>query len=517
MPASRNARAVLYIRVSDEDQLKGFSLEAQERECREFCDRQGLAVGRVFRDEARTAKSRKGRAQLTAALDHIADAGNKVDALVVWNTDRFARNVLDHLTVRELLATHGCRLLSATETFEDSPTGRLFETIKAALNQFDNEERAKKTRTGMEQASRSGFWMHKTPIGYESWRDDAGRRRLRPHPRTAGGLQVLFDCVAGGLSQAEALRRATAAGLRDEHGRRLRAQRLRRILENPVYRGVLHTSLSAGEVRGEWDPLVSDQTWHLVQNRLGKGKGSKHLTRRPDFPLKGLVLCGQCGRPHTACWSQGKKRKYPYYRCPGGCKGQSVRAERLEDAFCDLLGGLRFADEAATVLRELVVRAWTESHGQRAQERARLDGERTRLEARKERLLRLLVAGTITEDDYRRQTTELTGLLGEVEAQMREVGAAISLNRADLDHALSVLFEPLRFWRQSGLEGKQALQSAFFPEGLTWLDSKEFEHPITSRAAKDLKSLCDPTLPIGSPKGIKFEPLFLFLARLAAA
>jgi site-specific DNA recombinase len=42
-------RAVIYTRVSSKDQLEGFSLESQEKICKDFALRNGWEVAEIFR------------------------------------------------------------------------------------------------------------------------------------------------------------------------------------------------------------------------------------------------------------------------------------------------------------------------------------------------------------------------------------------------------------------------------------------------------------------------------------
>lgn len=513
MTTSSILNALIYIRVSDEDQVKGFSLAAQEREIRAWCAKENLHITETFRDEARTAKAVAGRRGLLAAMAYIDSHPDTIDAFVVWNTDRFARNALDHLTVREALAANGVRLLSVTENFDDSPSGRLFETIKAALNQFDNEERAKKTRTGMEEASRQGFWMHKTPLGYLSTRDGAGKRRLTPDRDRADLIARAFRLVASGTPKADALRQVTEAGLRDERGGRLTPQRFARMLACTVYGGWMETSMSGGQVPGEWPALVDRNTWHMANGILSAGRGVAHKTRRDEFPLKGLIHC-TCGRPLTACWSKGKKgKKYPYYKCPK-CRGQNISREKLEDIFCEVLAGIKFPQGAVNLIRKTVIEEFEKINGQSTAERDRWERERKKFESKKGRLLQLLLDGTIDDGDYKRQNRELQKLLAEASGRICAASDAVQLSRADLDYALSVLFEPVEFWRHSVYEGKIAFQNLIFEAPLTWSKEDGVRTPLINRAVNDLRQLDGSSHQMAAPSCIGSN-IVAFLAELA--
>jgi len=65
---------------------------------------------------------------------------------------------------------------------------------------------------------------------------------------------------------------------------------------------------------------------------------------REDFPLCGFVLCGDCDRPLTSCWSMSATVKRPaqylcqYKHCTGS--GKSVKRDEVEGAFEDILSTL---------------------------------------------------------------------------------------------------------------------------------------------------------------------------------
>ena len=61
-------QAVIYCRVSTKEQTKNLSLPTQERVCREYCERQGVAVNRVFVEEGESAKT-SDRTKLIELLD----------------------------------------------------------------------------------------------------------------------------------------------------------------------------------------------------------------------------------------------------------------------------------------------------------------------------------------------------------------------------------------------------------------------------------------------------------------
>ena len=88
-------RAVIYCRVSSEEQVANLSLGTQEQACREHCARQGWKVDRVFVERGESAKT-ADRPELQAAIEHCRSAKRSIEHFVVYAVDRFARQKEDH-------------------------------------------------------------------------------------------------------------------------------------------------------------------------------------------------------------------------------------------------------------------------------------------------------------------------------------------------------------------------------------------------------------------------------------
>ena len=89
--------AAIYVRRSAVDtenkQSDAFSrsLQAQERECRAFAERQGLSVVEVYRDKTGTSASHlttNRRPEMERAMSEI---GGRFKTLIVWAFDRATR------------------------------------------------------------------------------------------------------------------------------------------------------------------------------------------------------------------------------------------------------------------------------------------------------------------------------------------------------------------------------------------------------------------------------------------
>src|SRR5690606_12297548 len=107
---------------------------------------------------------------------------------------------------------------------------------------------------------------------------------------------------------------------------------------------------------------ISLETFEKIQARLkGTAKALARKDINADFPLRGFILCGDCNRPLTACWSQGKKEKYPYYLCATkGCASyrKSIKREVLEGEFEAVLRDLQPTESIFRVVKAMFKDAW---------------------------------------------------------------------------------------------------------------------------------------------------------------
>ena len=156
----------IYCRVSTEEQAdKGYSLDTQEKLCHDFAERNGYAVIGVYRDEGKSATN-LDRAALQELLSRCTKE-NGIDAVIIQETDRLARNTKDHLTIKAVLKKAGTKLISVAQPMlDDSPEGMMIDTILASVNQFQSDINSRKTSRGMQEKFEQGWWPGCAALGY---------------------------------------------------------------------------------------------------------------------------------------------------------------------------------------------------------------------------------------------------------------------------------------------------------------------------------------------------------------
>lgn len=281
---------------------------------------------------------------------------------MVNSISRFSRDNYGHALVRTLLSKLNITLRSATEPIDDTPTGKMLEGFLSTIAQFENDEKSVRTKRGMKEALERGTWPFPATLGYLKIPQEDGRSKVIQDPATAPLIKKAFELFATGRYQrAGVLRIVTAAGLVTKKGKRLSAQTFHNMLRNPFYSGKLVVGRWEMDCKGAFDPIVSKETYRLVELIFAGKRPSSNPRRRshPDFPLRHFVSCGSCERPLTASWSGGRSKSYPYYHCANGsCKSRNIPKKLLEEQFLKLIEQLQPKPEYLSLFNEIVLDVW---------------------------------------------------------------------------------------------------------------------------------------------------------------
>ena len=495
--------ALIYNRVSTKQQTKSLSLPTQKKECEAYCARNGLQVVKVFSEKGESAKT-ADRTELRKLLAFCRDNKKQIDFVVVYSLSRFARSTVDHLALRTVLAGLGISLRSVTEPIDDSSTGKLVETVLSAVAQFDNDQKADRTRAGMRHALELGRWTHQAPLGFVPGQK-GGPSLLHDEGKAELVRRAFEEFASGKYQQRELLQKLTRWDLRTRRGQRLAPQSLRALLRNRLYAGWVELPKWDISVRGDFEPIVSEAVFDRVQAVLSGRGGAprRHARDNPDYPLRRFVRCRECGRPLTGSGSMGHSRRYRYYHCTF-C-GVRVRKEALEDAFRGLLTRLQPRPEYMKLYNAVVVDVWKESRAEVRKARARLERRVAELRQREDRLEEAFIhRREIDRQTYERQRDKLREQVMLAEVELAEATGEELDVEGVLAFAQHVLTNAARLWEQAPLDQRQRLQAVLFPKGLT-SDGSGFGTPVTCLAFSELPSSDGAQDGLASPTG--FEPV----------
>ena len=475
-----SGRAVLYLRVSSSKQVDNTSLRTQEDVCGKWCEDHGISIDRIFIERGESAKTAK-RTQFQALFRYLSmTRRGTITHLVVYQLNRFSRNVTETGAYREALKVSGITLSSATEATDDSATGEFLETVLIAQGQLDNRMRAERSTSGMKsRLSSSGRWQNCPPTGYLAGSKTGAS--LVVDQKLAPLISRLFERVAEGETRAFVLAALTAQGLRSRRGGKLSQESIKRILTNPIYTGQARSKTWGIVRKGDFEPLVSQDTFDKVQLILTRKSpvAVPHSRDREEYPLRGLLLCPTCQLAVTASTSTGEYgQRHRYYRCHRGKGHVNAKADIIEQAFLALLDNLKPKPEREKFIEIVFREVWSQRTANATSDAEALRRELTKLKARKARMLAQLADGMVSGDDYALIDRETSASIGGIQERLETV----EREDLDIDAAISylshLLWNARYVWESSDLQGKQRLQGRIFPKGLA-MGKTGFGTPVT--------------------------------------
>ena len=122
-------RAVIYARVSTDEQTKGYSLPTQLEACRKYAAERGYEISAEFRDDHTGASlDRPGLNQLREFV-----AAASIEVMVVYDVDRLARKSVYQMLIEEEMNRQGVTVEYVNGQYADTDEGRLQKQSRRAL------------------------------------------------------------------------------------------------------------------------------------------------------------------------------------------------------------------------------------------------------------------------------------------------------------------------------------------------------------------------------------------------
>lgn len=142
-----------YMRVSTVGQVKGNSLEEQERILRQ----NGATI--LYQDAFTGTKT--SRPNFNKLLDILQEG----DTLIITKLDRFASNTVEGINVVQHLLDRGVRVnILNMGTVDNTPTGKLILTVMLGFAEFERDMILQRTSEGKSIAkTKVGYWEGRPP------------------------------------------------------------------------------------------------------------------------------------------------------------------------------------------------------------------------------------------------------------------------------------------------------------------------------------------------------------------
>lgn len=438
-----------YMRYSSENQRDGYSIEAQQRAIKDYCDRKGWTIVHEYIDEAKTGTN-DNREHFQ---EMIADAAcNNFQGVIVHKFDRFSRDKYDNAIYKRELRNYGIRVYSVLEELDDSPESLILETLLEGMAQYYSENLSREVKKGLKEKALKGQWCGgTTPYGYE--KSDGDNLQIVPHE--AEVVRKIFEMYVNGSPISEIADHINALGFKTKGTKKtpgvpFSPQTVRGMLRNEKYHGVymfsktkvIKTRTGSKHLKRD-DPgvivlddnnlrIIDEETWAKAQARL---KSNTYNTSRAkvQYLLNGLMVCGECGSPYIGGGSVPKFDKdgneiarYNFYVCSKrrkthDCVAPQVGKDRIESAVIKGIIDYCYNDKSIKLFADDYSKWYAEHRDDNFAELKNYKAELQKLEQQKARLVSLALNGVLSPVETKEQKDAIESKIALITPKIRAI------------------------------------------------------------------------------------------------
>lgn len=452
-------RAVIYARVSSEEQREGKTIDSQIKELEDFARANNYKIVERYIDDGWS-----GAILERPELDRLRDDATKnlFEVVLVNDVDRLSREMLHLGIVKRDLERKGIRLVFKKLPNSGDALSNFMINVLGSFAEFERQMIADRIRRGKRYKAeiRNLILGNIPPYGYDYVPKAKGREGYyKINKEEARIVRRMFKWVVKeGLSQREVVKRLVERKIPARKAPEWPKSSVHRALTNSTYIGVTYwnkhkateTKNRTNRVkyqkrrktgsrlrpREEWIPIrlpkhlriIDEKTFYAAQAQFQRNKcyASRNNKKENFYLLRGLLQCGLCGSPYVGNPCHGKL----YYRCgnryrtfprPKECKAGMISAPKLESVVWNAVVN---AIQNPIIITDQVKKFEERQRKQPSEIEQGIKGveeELRRLETEEERLFKAYRKEVIQLSQFQREIDKLNGEKERLNLELKEL------------------------------------------------------------------------------------------------
>lgn len=306
-------RVALLPRVSTEEQvMRGYSLEAQEESLISFANEHGYKIAGIYRDEGNSARKPVLKRKIMLQLLEDVKSG-KIDRILFIKLDRWFRNVREYYKVQAILDAHNVTWQATMEDYNTATAdGRLKVNIMLSVAENESDRTSERIQFVFDAKRRRKEWCftggkNQWPYGYMPQVID-GVKRCVKDPEKEPILNDFWDYII----KYNSVRKA-GMYVCEKYGISRNYRTWMNTARNELYTGTFHG------IADYCESYIERATWE----RIILGHEIIKKTQSPDrvYLFTGLIRCPECGNTLKATFKtypNDRSKEYNGYRCNNG-------------------------------------------------------------------------------------------------------------------------------------------------------------------------------------------------------
>lgn len=303
-----NIKYFIYARKSSEQEDRQIlSLPAQVAELTKLAQEQHLDVVDTYQ-ESKSAHT-AGRPKFNEMIKRIENG--EANGLIVWDESRIARNSLDGGKVIYMMDLGQIvEIRKPSKTYRNTPDDKSWLQMCFMMSKKESDDKGVNVKRGLRTKAEKGWFPSSwTKPGYMWDRfAERGNKTILVDPDRFPLIKQCWNLLlTGAYNTPQILRK-----LNDEWGYKspirktmggkpmFRSQ-LYELFVDPFYYGMYTYKNSDGQTiwkRGNHKPMITEEEFNRAQILLGRS--CRQRFQKHDFPLTGIIHCGECGAMVTA-------------------------------------------------------------------------------------------------------------------------------------------------------------------------------------------------------------------------
>ena len=399
-----------YVRVSTMEQADlGHSLDVQKRRIASYADSNNWTIMKTFVDEGRSART-IDRPSFEALLDYCEEYKDTLDAVIVQDTSRLCRNVIDHLQVKAFLKKRNIKLISLEGNNDDTDEAQFLDLIIAGVNELESKRTGRKTKRVMVDMFERGMKPGQAPVGYINSRKK-GETMYIDSEKEIFIKKAYSLWNSGNYSLTDISNILFNEGFRSINEKRVGKSGIQAILLRIDYAGGMKYDSKVNK-SAQHKPIISMEEFEKARQVFELRNKGADRSRKHNTLLAGMVYCSKCKTlMHGDYHPKGN-----YYKCKN-CGSPYARMSFVDDSIKKFFRGSAFTEKGLMNLRNALLEVKEENSEANPNQKESLENRKTALNLKMSKLEDQIIFGELPQIDKGRLDTKYQ----ELKQQMEQV------------------------------------------------------------------------------------------------
>ncbi len=332
-------------------------------------------------------------------------------------------------------------------------------------------------------------------------------------------IKYAFEELAKGIYSIEEVRKKV-----NKKGLYFSPNGFHKMIRNVVYMGKIRIEAWKDEpeeiVNGMHEPLVSEENFNTVQQVISgrKKKMNPKSKLNENLPLRGFLICRQCGGNLTGSASTSKTgARHYYYHCQYGCR-ERFRADQANTQFIQYLNQFQIPPEIMNLYYHIMEDVFKKDEVDKKRELARIDKQLEEFQNLIENVEDKFFKDQIEASTYSKAKSRYESEINRFKAERTRLLSVNSEFMNYIEYGFSLLHKLDGYYNEASVDVKQKILSSIFREKLTF-DGKTYrtlkKNMVLELLTSNINNLgvikrkkavkIDSLSPLAPPRG--FEPL----------